>query len=331
MPGSPSLPYVPALTFARPLCFSLWLVSLQVWLFSSSPLYYCYLTWFLQHVVSHHQDTNVPGADVDIHHHPIARWSPNMPYSKGAGYRNLAWHSNSFLASTLIIAFHQPLQLFKAGLKTIRAGGKLPEEYAEALRRPVNPYLGDPQEATMKRLWGKALAAGYMGTGRIAIQGALWMTGLFVFAFPAVKFGLLQGQLFKALAFSFVPFMISSLLFMIVTQVSHIQKETQLPEVLADPDFFRRQARTSLDYSYNSQLWRFLTGGLNVQSIHHVMPGVHTSHYTDLYGKFYAICEKHGCAPAQRRNVIGALHSHLSWIFELGAQGAPMRAAVPEM
>ena len=86
------------------------------------------------------------------------------------------------------------------------------------------------------------------------------------------------------------------------------------------PTFFKRQASTSLDYGVDSHVVRFLTGGLNVQSIHHVLPCVSSCHYTDLYPKFYHLCQKHGCQPAVKPNILAALASHLSHVYTLGAE-----------
>ena len=83
-------------------------------------------------------------------------------------------------------------------------------------------------------------------------------------------------------------------------------------------DFFMRQATTSLDYAVHSELWRFLTGGLNVQAIHHVLPVVNSCHYTKLYPKFFAICEKHGCAPAVAPGILAASYRHLKHVYDLG-------------
>ena len=48
----------------------------------------------------------------------------------------------------------------------------------------------------------------------------------------------------------------------VVTQVSHIQDHCQADVVLDETDPFKRQAQTSMDYSQDSWLTIFLTGGL---------------------------------------------------------------------
>ena len=61
-----------------------------------------------------------------------------------------------------------------------------------------------------------------------------------------------------------------------------------------------------------------VTGGLNVQSIHHVMPVVNSCHYAKLYPEFYALCEKYDCAPATEPNILTAGYRHLKHVYDLG-------------
>ena len=120
------------------------------------------------------------------------------------------------------------------------------------------------------------------------------------------------------LALALVPMAMSSLCFMLVTQVSHIQEGCQRNETLDEPDPFKRQAQTSLDYSPTSRLTGFLTGGLNLQSIHHLLPSVSCVHYPAMYPKFLAICEKHGCLPDRADGFAHALAKHWSYVYRLG-------------
>ena len=102
-------------------------------------------------------------------------------------------------------------------------------------------------------------------------------------------------------------------------QISHIQQECQCDDVLNEPDPFKRQAQTSLDYSPSAfSPWRFLTGGLNLQSIHHVLPSVSCVHYPVLYPKFVAICKQHGCMPQQADGFAHAVWKHWMYVYRLG-------------
>lgn len=112
--------------------------------------------------------------------------------------------------------------------------------------------------------------------------------------------------------------MVSSMCFMCITQISHIQEECQLPAVAAMKDPFMRQAMVSMDYSTGSRAIQFLTGGLNLQSLHHLLPSVSLCHYRTLYPKFVAICRKHDCEPPRTANLVTCFGKHLLYVFRLG-------------
>jgi len=272
----------------------------QLGVYFSSPLYYTDATWYMQHLSSHHLYTNDLKHDVDLHH-GAARWHPEKPHAKDYyGRKNLAWHAFAFVVSTILLAIVQPF--FKFLLPAL--GFELPKGW-------WSHYISS---SVMDRVIEQRTAAGIATTSRLAVNALLWGWAVAVLAFPVWT----NGFTFKAALFSLYPYVTSSILFMVVTQVSHIQPETQTKQVIEEVDFFKKQATTSLDYSCASEVWSFLTGGLNTQSLHHVAPSVHSSHYTDLYPQFYDVCVRHGCAPAQAANVLGALRTHLAYVYNLG-------------
>ena len=56
----------------------------------------------------------------------------------------------------------------------------------------------------------------------------------------------------------------------------------------------RQQVATSLDYAQGSPLAAFLSGGLNMQGLHHCLPFMSCSRYHEFYPTYRAICRKHG-------------------------------------
>ena len=100
-------------------------------------------------------------------------------------------------------------------------------------------------------------------------------------------------------------------------QASHIQPEVQIAELSDEPDFFKYQARTSVDYSTPSHFWRIATGGLNTQALHHCLPYVSCCHYTDLYPAFEACCLKHGVTLHKRRHLIHATTTCIQHVWGL--------------
>jgi len=82
---------------------------------------------------------------------------------------------------------------------------------------------------------------------------------------------------------------ISSVWFIAITQVSHLQDGC----FNAQGSWAKRQVASTKDYSQDSRITSVLSGGLNTQALHHVLPVVHSSHYTDLYPHFRKVCQQH--------------------------------------
>ena len=90
----------------------------ELWLASSSPLLYAGSSWRMQHVVLHHQETNVPGCDADIHHMPWSRWHPAIEHggasslarSLCSGVGHLLIHIGPFLFSTIMMTIVHPIK-----------------------------------------------------------------------------------------------------------------------------------------------------------------------------------------------------------------------------
>ncbi len=100
--------------------------------------------------------------------------------------------------------------------------------------------------------------------------------------------------------------------------MSHIQLDAEAPSAdLEKLHWARRMVLTSVDYSQDSYLWSYLTIGLNMQSLHHILPGVSYSQLTSMYPKYRAICAKHGIKLLERRNLAHAFWTHLETLWEL--------------
>eukprot|EP00636_Phaeomonas_parva_P003541 CAMPEP_0118862098 /NCGR_PEP_ID=MMETSP1163-20130328/7412_1 /TAXON_ID=124430 /ORGANISM="Phaeomonas parva, Strain CCMP2877" /LENGTH=503 /DNA_ID=CAMNT_0006795965 /DNA_START=145 /DNA_END=1653 /DNA_ORIENTATION=- len=285
----------------------------------AAPFFYTNTSWYIQHVVSHHQETNQPGNDADLHHMPFSRWHRGVAHEGNfSGVGNLLWQVLAFTLSSVMLSVVHPFKfaIWPMGEYLIYGGEGMSSVYfGNHKETPVPLHDGSgPTELAVMRIGGALTRAGYM-ISRISLDVTLWLWSLSVLVLPWY----LHGVNGKALAFAIIPFVIASLFFMVVTQVSHVQEETQTNEIVNEPDFFKRQAMTSMDYSAPSNFARFWTGGLNMQSIHHVCPGLNSSHYTDIYPAFHALCVKHGCAPAKADNIVHALYKHLKYVYRLGA------------
>ena len=242
---------------------------------------------------------------------------PSLVQHDMTGALNLMWHFTAFLLSTVNMSLTHPWKFVVVpwvrrnvlGIELARFFASDNDRWAQ--RRKASKEHA-PHELAFFRVSGRVHRTGFFDGWRGLVGVACFLAAVAFVSTPFVRF-----EWPKAVAFSLGPYVVTSAFFFTVTQISHVQEATQRDGSL-DDDFFRVQARTSLDYAVNSELWRFLTGGLNVQSIHHVMPGVCSCHYTKLYPKFYALCSKHGCAPANAVGILEASYLHLKHVYDLG-------------
>ncbi|KAH8084529.1 fatty acid desaturase [Aureococcus anophagefferens] len=289
-------------------------------LLTSSPLLYSYGSWYQQHCASHHLETNDPDSDVDVQHHPFTRWHRSMLRDSASmtGVVNLFWHFTAFLVSTINMSNVHPWKfVFVPWVQRHLLNQELPpyfspdnDLYCDALKAAGKDA---PHELAFFKVSGRMHRQGFMDGWRGGLAVASFLSSVAFLATPYFRFGPA-----RAAALTLLPYLVTSAFFFTVTQISHVQAPCQKDQDRATGDFFKIQATTSLDYGVDSELWRFLTGGLNVQAIHHVLPVVNSCHYTKLYPKFYALCEKHGCAPANRPGILSAGYAHLKHIYDLG-------------
>jgi fatty acid desaturase len=102
---------------------------------------------------------------------------------------------------------------------------------------------------------------------------------------------------------------------MLITQVSHLQEEA-CPDQFTD-SWAQNMLLATVDYSTDSLLWNILTGGLNCQALHHLIPGVSSSRYIELYPKFRKICAKHNIKIMEKKNLYEAVKGYLRWTILL--------------
>ena len=304
--------------------------------------------WWLQHVISHHPNINQVGLDLDVHHWPMARWHHKVEwpwFGQREGQQRVptralvagAWQMfmhvlAHFVATTIMvhvytiffvfIPFVAPRAMRSDCMRALGVRGEWDDgRDTDVHHRRAGNYTGQ-----FERLAGNFARQGVLSYAPSLFVGNLvcWLLAIAAILAPI---GLSVGRAWDVdplagagygVALALVPMAVASLCFMLVTQVSHIQEGCQRNETLDEPDPFKRQAQTSLDYSPTSRLTGFLTGGLNLQSIHHLLPSVSCVHYPAMYPKFLAICEKHGCLPDRADGFAHALAKHWSYVYRLG-------------
>ena len=114
------------------------------------------------------------------------------------------------------------------------------------------------------------------------------------------------------------PWVGMSIIFTSMTQVSHVQADTQPSAAPAGglDCWTKQQIHTSLDYSMHDPVVTALAAGLNAQSLHHAMPSVGCAHFPEMYAEYEAICERHGVQIRQSENAATATREMLEYVFE---------------
>lgn len=111
-----------------------------------------------------------------------------------------------------------------------------------------------------------------------------------------------------------VSHLIGSYFISLVFQISHISNENKFD---LNRDFATNQIETTHDYSVRSKWITLLTGGLNFQVIHHLLPNVSQIYYLELYDIVDEICQKHGKIYTKSGTIIGALKCHFQQIYDM--------------
>ena len=264
-----------------------WVNNLVAW--TSAPLFYLPTTWYGQHVVSHHMHTNEQEYDLDLHHFHGTKVHPDgfKPFPYGGWWISAKLH---WTMATIAMSYLYPLAHLSAGVANLTG----------AFGRPVDQWMDEryPHFMHMKH-WRL-----------IRTFEPLILVGPMMYAYCYLE---------RPILFYTVPYAIASILFMIATQVSHIQEACQTKQVLNEPDWIKRQAMTSLDYAVDSDFWRWVTGGLNTQALHHSLPPVSCCHFTAMYPYFMEVCKKHKVVVPQKTSLKEAVDEHWTYLSKLNS------------
>ena len=282
--------------FTRP-----WMNDLGV--LAASPLNFGPSTWTAAHLVGHHTQTNNPAVDGTGDPDLLLHSLPH-PLSPLSAYKKLARNHPA----------DAPLQGIEKGVHFVAlVMGLFLYTFTLSVLHPVCALLG-------VTTFGPHVERLHMATGctrRLVLLNAIHVVATMFCA----------GSIFRSwggslncwssfawgLGCTFFPWAQSSIYFALVGQVSHQQPEAQFAEdalvktkaeqggFVSHDAFLRAQVLASTDYSTSSFFWGVVTCSLNMQSLHHALPGVCECHYRDLYPEFEVICRKHSIKMPRRK------------------------------
>ncbi|CAK9029835.1 (S)-coclaurine N-methyltransferase (TfCNMT) [Durusdinium trenchii] len=138
---------------------------------------------------------------------------------------------------------------------------------------------------------------GLVGAEAMGVPPDFTMTSFFslilqrfiLYVLPLWRYGFPGGLLWAA-----YPVTVFSFLFMLNTQMAHLNDTTagEASDPVSD-DWYKHQLAHSVDWAVRSPFHWFLSGGLNLQSVHHCFPTVDHSHLPALRRVVEDVCMKH--------------------------------------
>ena len=244
----------------------------------SSPLFYNTPFWYLQHNISHHVNTNDHSLDIDLYHN-----------------RNMVRSHH----------IHKWLPPHKYQVYTVASLNMMLTSISENILYPFEIFISDKLS---KQFFG--IKEPVLEHCRFQLIGQLGLS-FFVLLYPFFAFSFLKG-----IVFATYPYMMASFIFITVTQISHIQEVTQR-RLQGWRHWSHQMVDTALDYSQDSHVWTFLTGGLNCQGLHHCVPGLSSSRFVAFYPVYRSLCKKHGLQLHETKGFFEAIRLYWNYIILL--------------
>jgi fatty acid desaturase len=257
--------------------------------FTAHPILFNVYVWIPQHILSHHQYTNDPQHDVDVHHFASARLAKEQ-----GPYTELSENDDSNEGWTFV---------WKGCLTTL----------GTCILQPLRTLSEKPTPNFDVNITPVPAA---VGKQKLLLS---MLPSFFVLLYP-IGAGLAGAMTPPEAAFAEIwPWVGMSIIWTAMTQTSHIQEDCQWDAGASDDCWTTQQIATALDYSVGNRVLTWATAGLNNQGLHHAMPTVSSAHFCDLYDEYEAICRKHGVQPRQTQDLGSACRECLDYVFRLNA------------
>jgi fatty acid desaturase len=245
------------------------------------PFFMSPFMWLHQHTIGHHVHTNDPLRDPDVNAAPqfirLSAFQKMYPVHKMQ--KNRAWTVFLWSIATSTL---KPLLRDHISRAEGWYGSCVPLVFSSPLRKTIH----------------------IMGRFTVLCLMSVW---------PYFKIAdwTLYG-VFKAHCFAWIPAMMFSVLFVGNAQINHLNEANE-HESSESNDFFIHQAQTSSSYATESYLAFVLSGGLNLQIEHHLLPGINHYHLYWMSPKIRQVCEKHNVVYTKMKNFAEALEMHLQY------------------
>lgn len=240
--------------------------------------------WRISHNVAHHTFTNVHGHDEDISPAPFIRISPGTPLLKVHRFQHL-------------------YSFFFYGLATL--SWILTKDYKQFFENRIANYSGEkhPKSEYFFLFFYKLICYTlYIGLPLLLAPHS-W--GHVVWGFLIMHF--ISGYYL-------------SIIFMLAHGVEPVHFSVPQGDPVVQKDWAVHQMCTTANFSSDSKVAAFLTGGLNLQVEHHLFPLVCSVHYPALTKIVRDTAKEHGVPYLELPTFRSAMMSHIRFLKKLGRE-----------
>lgn len=246
--------------------------------------------WRNLHNSIHHNYTNIPEADGDLH--PV-KWLRFYPHTDAAWYHKFQ-HVYAFALYTLTTF----VWVFQKDYVHTNKEQHLIHKRGPASRRDwVELFVG-------KTLYYIA----FLVVPMIVLPLAWWQVFI---GFTAMH-------------------LVAGLSLALVFQLGHLVEGTSFPNISASgktqAPWLEHQLLTSANFATRNPLASFMLGGLNFQIEHHLFPGVCHVHYPQLAPIVKQTAKEHGLPYVEYPSFTAALRSHARYLYAMGRAPAATAA-----
>lgn len=245
------------------------------------------LAWNYQHVLGHHQHTNVFQADPDL---PVLKKGDIrrvVPFQEDMNYYKYQ-------------AYYLPLLYTLLALKTRIYDAQI--------------IMGERMNGVLKMTVSSSDWCWLLATKIFFVY--------YQFYLPYFEFNLDAWTLFKMYVFAELA---SGAWLAYFFQVNHISDELVYSVASEKGDrqqgWATMQIEGTVDYGHDSKLTTFLSGTLNYQTVHHLFPSVSTHHYPAIAPIIKRVCMKHKVKYNHVDTFFEAAWLHLKELNRLGHLG----------
>lgn len=250
--------------------------------------------WDYQHVIGHHQHTNVFGGDPDL---PVVREGDMRRIVDEQTWKTM------YKFQWLYLPVLYTLLAFKVHVYDIM--------YLFGYNMNGNLVMNQTKKTLIMLAFTKAFWIYYN-----------FYVPLFVFELPMYDF------LVCCLAMELTSGAYLAYCF----QVNHISTDALYTDMddkagTTSKEWAALQVEGSVDYGHDSLAHLLLSGTLNYQTVHHLFPSVAPQHYPALAPLIKESCKKYGIKYACHDNYFIAAYHHIKELYRMGQNGQPAEMA----